>query len=244
MTHRVVSAVVGLVVVALILAACAFAWAVSAKVPVTAGSPAAAPAIPHGVTGDKADCVKCHEIAKLPASHADFTVGDCRSCHGQAGKVGIPHPVDQETADCGKCHSVSADTLPVTHRNFPTSSCEACHDTVPPAVVPHATAGLEERCVTCHGDPALKLGMPADHLTYRVQRCAFCHAGNPKQIQQPPAAGVAALPAPEVTHPVSGAFATCLYCHRIGGKPSLPANHRSFGENTCRFVCHFRSTGK
>ena len=102
MTHRVVSAVVGLVVVVLIVAACAFAWAVSAKVPVTAGSPAAAPAIPHGVTGDKADCVKCHEIAKLPASHADFTVGDCRSCHGQAGMVGIPHPVDR--ADRGLRH--------------------------------------------------------------------------------------------------------------------------------------------
>ena len=151
--------------------------------------------------------------------------------------------MDRQTADCGRCHSVSADTLPVTHRNFPTSSCEACHDTVPAPLVPHATAGLDERCVTCHGDPALELGMPASHLAYRVQRCAFCHAGNPKQIQQPPAAGVAALPAPEVTHPVSGAFATCLYCHRIGGKPSLPANHRSFNENTCRYVCHFRGAG-
>ena len=244
MTHKIVSAVVGLVLVVLIAAACAFAWAVSAKVPVTAGSPAAAAAIPHGVTGDKADCVSCHPVAKLPASHADFNVGDCRSCHGQAGKVGIPHPVDQRTADCGRCHTVSADTLPVTHRNFPTSSCEACHDTVFATMVPHATAGLEERCVTCHGDPALELGMPASHLAFRVQRCAFCHAGNPKQIQQPPAAGVAALQAPKVTHPVSGAFATCLYCHRIGGKPSLPANHRSFGENTCRYVCHFRGAGK
>ena len=244
MTHKIVSAVVGLVLVVLIAAACTFAWAVSARAPVTAGAPAAAPAIPHGVTGDKADCVKCHGTSKLPASHTDFDVGDCRSCHGEPGRAGIPHPVDRQTAACGRCHSASAGTLPVTHRNFPVSSCEACHDTQPPTNVPHATAGLEERCMTCHGDPAQRLGMPASHLTFRVQRCSFCHRAEPNQIQQPPAAGVAALPAPKVTHSVSDAFANCLYCHRIGGKPSLPANHRSFNEDTCRYVCHFREAGK
>ena len=242
MTHKIVSAVVGLVLVVLIAAACAFAWAVSAKTPVRAGSPAAAPAIPHGVTGDKTDCVKCHEIAKLPPSHADFNVGDCRSCHGQAGMVGIPHPVDRQTAVCDTCHSVSADTLPVTHATSPRRAARPA-DAVQATVVPHATAGLEERCVTCHGDPALQLGMPASHLTFRVQRCSFCHTAKPNQVQQPPAQ-VGGAAGAAVTHPVAGAFATCLYCHRIGGKPSLPANHKSFGEKRVRYVCHFRGTGK
>jgi cytochrome c553 len=199
MTHKIVSVVVGLVLLLFVGAALAFAWSVSARAPEMAGRRAA------------------------PA---------------------IPHPVDQATASCGQCHAVTAGTLPVTHRGFPTSSCEACHETLPTRLVPHAAATLEDKCVLCHGDPSLPLGMPASHLSYRVKRCAFCHAADPKRNLQPAAAGMSAQKAPRIKHPVTGAFATCTYCHRAGGQPSLPASHEAFGENTCRFVCHFRSAGK
>jgi len=199
MTHKIVSVVVGLVLLLFVAAALAFAWSVSARAPETAGGPAAA---------------------------------------------AIPHPVDQATASCRQCHTVAAGTLPVTHRDFPASSCEACHETLPTTRVPHAATGLEDKCVLCHGDPSLPLGMPASHLTFRVQRCAFCHAPDPKRGQQPAAAGVSALKAPQINHPVTGAFATCVHCHRAGGQPSLPASHEAFGEDACRFVCHFRGSGK
>jgi hypothetical protein len=77
-----------------------------------------------------------------------------------------------------------------------------------------------------------------------VKRCAFCHPADPKRNQQPAAAGVSALKAPRINHAVTGAFATCVHCHRVGGQPSLPASHEAFGEDTCRFVCHFRAAGK
>ena len=180
MTHKIVSVVVGLVLLLFVGAALAFAWSVSARAPEMAGRQAA------------------------PA---------------------IAHPVDQATASCGQCHAVTAGTLPTT-------------------LVPHAAATLEDKCVLCHGDPSLPLGMPASHVSYRVKRCAFCHAADPKRNLQPEAAGMSAQKAPRIKHPVTGAFATCTYCHRAGGQPSLPASHEAFGENTCRFVCHFRSAGK
>ena len=132
----------------------------------------------------------------------------------------------------------------MTHRDFPTSSCEACHDALPTTRVPHAVTGLEDKCVLCHGDPSLPLGMPAAHLSYRVKRCAFCHAADPRRNRQPAAAGVSAQKAPKIDHPVTGVFADCANCHRAGGQPSLPASHAAFGENTCRFVCHFRGAGE
>lgn len=197
MTHKIVSVVVGLVLLLFVGAALAFAWSVSARAPTTAGRP---------------------EV--------------------------IPHPVDQATASCGQCHTVAPGTLPATHRSFSSSSCEACHDAQPTTRVPHAVAGLEDKCVLCHGDSSLPLGMPASHLSYRVKRCAFCHAADPRRNRRPAAAGVWAQKAPRIKHPVTGAFATCVHCHRAGGQPSLPESHEAFGENTCRFVCHFRSAGK
>lgn len=239
MTHKIVSIVVGLVLLLFIGAALAFSWSVSARAPKQSGS-SAAPSIPHGVTGDKVDCVGCHETAGLPASHASYTIRDCRSCHSRAGMVAIPHPVDEATADCGRCHTIAGGALPVTHRQFPDSSCTACHDTQATPRIPHAAAGLGDKCVLCHGDPSQELGMPASHLSFRVKRCTFCHVADPKQTRQPAAAGESAKKAPDIGHPVKGAFTTCVYCHRVGGQPSMPASHEAFGEDTCRFVCHFR----
>jgi len=199
MTHKIVSAVVGLVLLLFVAAALAFAWSVSARAPETPGG----------------------SVARA-----------------------IPHPVDQATAACRQCHTGAAGTLPVTHREFPTTSCGACHETLPTTPIPHAVAGLEDKCVLCHGDPSLPLGMPASHLAFRVQRCAFCHAPDPRRDSQPAAAGVSAQKAPGIDHPVTGAFATCSYCHRAGGQPSLPASHEAFAEDTCRFVCHFRGAGE
>jgi hypothetical protein len=81
--------------------------------------------------------------------------------------------------------------------------------------------------------------MPSDHVTFKERGCLFCHySDGAKASIEPRPAGAAARARPELTHPVSGAFAHCLYCHRIGSEPSLPANHRAFAEETC-VSCHF-----
>ncbi len=156
----------------------------------------------------------------------------------------MPHPVSAATAACGSCHAAAEGAAPVTHREFSAASCTTCHPAVPATRVPHTLAMGDERCVLCHGDPALELGMPRDHLAYTRQRCSFCHQEDQKRADvQPREAGVSALPAPAIDHPVGGAFATCLHCHRVGSDPSLPASHRAFGGDTCRYLCHLTGGG-
>jgi len=156
----------------------------------------------------------------------------------------VPHPVASANADCGRCHSSATGTAPVTHRDFGDAGCTACHAVRVAVRVPHSVAMGDERCVLCHGDPALELGMPEDHLTMPEKECAFCHAEDARRADvQPAPAGVSALPAPDIDHPVNGAFATCLHCHRVGSEPVLPASHEAFGADTCRFICHLRGSG-
>jgi hypothetical protein len=153
----------------------------------------------------------------------------------------VPHPVAAQSAACGRCHSVADGTAPPTHRRFADDSCTACHAVGPATRVPHTVAMGDTRCVLCHGDPALELGMPADHLTMPEKECTFCHEEDARRAGvQPAPAGVSVLPAPDIDHPVSGAFATCLHCHRVGSEPLLPASHEAFGADTCRFLCHLR----
>lgn len=156
----------------------------------------------------------------------------------------VPHPLTAETVVCRACHSAAGGSMPVTHRDFSDASCTACHTQTPATRVPHTEAMGDGRCVLCHGDPALEYGMPQDHLALGYVSCTFCHQVNATQARvQPQEAGVSALPAPAIAHPINGAFATCLHCHRVGSEPSLPASHRAFGGDTCRYLCHLAGTG-
>ncbi len=167
-----------------------------------------------------------------------------RAPRADGGPPPVPHPVSAETAVCHACHSVAGGSTPVTHRDFSDGSCTACHEREPAARVPHSVAMGDGRCVLCHGDPTLELGMPPDHLEPGLTHCTFCHLEQASKSQvQPQEAGVSALPAPAIGHPVGGAFATCLHCHRVGSEPSLPRSHASFGADTCRYLCHLTGTG-
>ena len=100
------------------------------------------------------------------------------------------------------------------------------------------------RCPLCHGDPGSDFGMPRGHLAFHEKRCSFCHDGDPaKASVQPKPAGESASVKPAMTHPASGAFANCLYCHRIGSKPSLPRSHETFAQQTCQW-CHTRAESR
>ena len=193
MNHKIVSAVVGLILVLFLALSLSFAWAVEARAP---GS------------------------ARL------------------SGRVLIPHPVRGAPADCMRCHASGKTAVPLTHRHFTNDSCLACHNWRPVVLVPHSVSMGDQRCPLCHGDPAQDLGMPQDHLRFTDKNCTFCHnVDADKADVQPRPAGLSANVKPTLTHPVTGAFQNCLYCHRIGGRPSLPANHAAFGQDTCQW-CH------
>ncbi|MDZ4168627.1 MAG: hypothetical protein U1E26_03080 [Coriobacteriia bacterium] len=193
MNHRIVSAVVGLIVAMFVVSAFGFAWAVQVRVPQDAGRAAA------GI---------------------------------------VPHPADARTEDCVGCHTTLAKALPYTHRYFSNGTCFSCHGWRPLGLVPHSLAMGDARCVLCHGDPGQDLGMPKGHLQHSEKRCSFCHRPDPdKATRQPKPAGESLRLKPTLTHPVTGAFANCLYCHRPVGEPSLPASHVAFKQETCTW-CH------
>jgi hypothetical protein len=39
--------------------------------------------VPHGVGGDRADCVRCHTAKNLPSNHGTYASERCRSCHSE-----------------------------------------------------------------------------------------------------------------------------------------------------------------
>ena len=191
MNHRIVSAVVGLIIVMLAGTAFAFAWSIQARVPASAA---------------------------------------------QTIWVTIPHPISARNDACTHCHFGAG--VPPTHRYFTNRACPSCHAPRPITLVPHSASMGNERCPICHGDPDSDYSMPSDHLAFQEKRCLFCHdADGAKASTEPTAVGVAAGVLPRLTHPVIGAFAHCLYCHRIGSKPSLPRSHAYFTEDTCGW-CH------
>jgi hypothetical protein len=150
--------------------------------------------------------------------------------------VTIPHPITARNDSCTACHAGAG--VPLTHRYFTNAACPSCHTPRAIILVPHSVSMGNERCPLCHGDPDSDLGMPRDHLTFHERRCLFCHDGDgAKASIVPRPAGASASVKPPLTHPITGAFVHCLYCHRIGSNPSLPASHESFAEETCVW-CH------
>ena len=242
MTHRIVSIVVGLIVALFVIAALLFAWSVSARAPEPKGLQA--PGIPHSISGGHARCSSCHRADKLPSSHAAYQADTCLSCHQTAGPPAVPHGVTGDTAACGRCHQTGNGGLPLTHREFSADTCAGCHPQQSAVTIPHGVADLEGRCVLCHGESTAPLSMPVSHRAFAGVECVFCHQQAEGQAAvQPSPAGESAKKAPAIRHPLNGLFRDCLSCHQIGGRPSMPASHRGFGADTCRFVCHFRPTG-
>ena len=193
MNHKIVTAVVGLIIVLFVASAFGFAWAVQVRAPQTAG-------------------------------RADAAL--------------VPHPVNEDTKECVGCHVPSTDRIPPTHRYYTSETCLTCHDWRPLRSVPHAVSMGDARCVLCHGDPGQDLGMPRSHLLYTEKRCSFCHAPDPEKVaREPKPAGESLRVKPNLTHPVTDAFENCLYCHRVGGTPSLPESHVAFEQETCTW-CH------
>ena len=85
MNHRIVSAVVGLVLVLFVGSAVLFALGMTPHGGVQAS--AAAPPVPHETTGAYGNCRDCHApggaAAALPATHRSFRAGTCLSCHAR-----------------------------------------------------------------------------------------------------------------------------------------------------------------
>jgi hypothetical protein len=155
----------------------------------------------------------------------------------QSPTTDTPHPVTGANADCIACHARDW-KMPVTHRYFTNDSCRSCHFAKPVVLVPHSVSMGNSRCPLCHGDPDSDFGMPRDHLAFKEKRCLFCHEGSAAHaFTAPRPAGPSSRTKPTLTHPVTGAFAHCLYCHRIGSNPSLPRSHEAFAQETCLW-CH------
>lgn len=196
MTHRVVSAVVGLILLLFVAAALAFAWSVAARAPEPAARSQAGPAVvPHDVEGATADCSRCHKVSEqsLPLTHREFPLGTCANCHAARRPVAIPHTTSMGEDRCVLCHGQTGAPLgmPADHRAYSGLSCAFCHPqdernaTVqpPPAgesakrapATRHAVTGIFEDCLTCHevgGRPP----MPDSHLGFGADTCRFvCH---------------------------------------------------------------------
>jgi cytochrome c553 len=195
-THKVVSAVVGVIVLLFVAAAVAFAWSVAARAPEATAQAQAGPAdVPHGIEAAAADCSRCHRVSEgsLPLTHREFPLGACANCHALRRPVAIPHTVSMGEDRCVLCHGEAGAPLgmPADHRSYEGVSCVFCHPQnerrasvqPPPAgesakqapPVRHAVTGIFKDCLTCHevdGRPP----MPASHLGFGGDTCRFvCH---------------------------------------------------------------------
>ncbi len=149
-----------------------------------------------------------------------------------------PHADTRRTERCLECHTTEQATIPVTHRHFSVSTCEWCHTPARRVLVPHSITMGDVRCPLCHSDPDRDHGVPANHLGYKTDECLLCHPVDAQYYSRKPApAGLALSYAAPIPHQTDGLFEDCTYCHQIGERRSLPANHRDFAMETCT-DCH------
>lgn len=112
---------------------------------------AAAPAVPHAIDGDWAQCATCHAVGggmkPMPASHQAFTPEQCLTCHqaqtaaGETPAAGaappvaappiVPHQITGDWAQCTLCHAVGSGMkpMPTSHEAFAVEQCLTCHQT-------------------------------------------------------------------------------------------------------------------
>ena len=83
MSHRIVSAVVGLVLLLFVGSASLFGLGMTP--PRVSRAAARVPPLPHGATGSFASCRDCHApgaaVPPLPATHRTFLDEGCVTCH-------------------------------------------------------------------------------------------------------------------------------------------------------------------
>ena len=106
MTHKIVSVVVGLVLLLFVGAALAFAWSVSARAPERRRTGQAAPADPASGRPATASCGQCHSVAAgtLPVTHRDFPTSSCEACHDALPTTRVPHAAAGLEDQCVLCH--------------------------------------------------------------------------------------------------------------------------------------------
>ena len=191
MNHRIVNAVVGVIIVMLLGTALAFAAAIQARVP--ASLRVSVPAsIPHPVTGRNADCTSCHSGAGVPLTHRYFITASCPSCHPSRAIIEVPHSIAMGNSHCPLCHGDTNSDLgmPEDHLAFKEKHCLFCHvvdgrkatrEPVPAgesaAVKPaltHPVDGAFRHCLYCHrigSNPSL----PRSHEAFTQETCGWCH---------------------------------------------------------------------
>lgn len=149
-----------------------------------------------------------------------------------------PHPQTRRTAVCSDCHHPADGTIPITHRYYGPASCAGCHPRALAVLVPHSVAMGDARCPLCHGDPERDHGIPSAHLRYETDECLLCHPVDARHYaKRPSPAGLSLSYAAPIPHQTDALFKDCTYCHQIGQRDSLPANHRDFALETC-IDCH------
>jgi len=191
--HRIVSAVVVVIVALFVSASVLFAWS-AATVDPSEGATAFAQNNPHPASRRTDSCRDCHTTASdtLPVTHRNFDVRTCASCHRPALRVLVPHSIAMGDARCPLCHGDPARDLgmPANHVRYKTKECLLCHPVDPDhydekpapaglsrsyaAPLPHATDGIFKDCAYCHH---IEWGrsLPASHRDFAVETCLDCH---------------------------------------------------------------------
>lgn len=225
MNYRLTHTLVGIVTVALISAAIAFSFVVTAYNRAGAEAPESRSAIPtigHPVDDSMADCARCHVPGQdgLPPSHATYGAATCLTCH----PVAEASPLEDEGA--------ASTALPAgTQSPEATAPAAAGQATEGPqeaqaGPVPHPAVESYVNCVDCHAIGG-NLSMPQDHAGYTNEVCTGCHTG-------PAAEATGGGVGPSVPHEVTGSYANCEACHAPDtGHLAVPENHAGFTTETC-----------
>jgi transcription elongation factor Elf1 len=190
--HRIVSTLVVVIVALFAVAAAAFTWTASATAPLTGA--AAAPGNPHPPARRTESCMECHsaELGTIPATHRNFSLKTCESCHQTIEAVRVPHSVAMGDSRCPLCHGEPARDfgMPAGHLQYKTEECLLCHPVSadnydkepepaglsksPANVTPHVLDGVFEDCDYCH-HTELQSTLPESHKDFALDTCDECH---------------------------------------------------------------------
>ncbi len=194
MNHRIVSAVVVIIVALFLAAAGLFTWALAVVAP-PRDALSAAPDNPHPVTRRTESCLECHRTDRdtIPVTHRNYAVQTCGSCHKQAVRVLVPHSVAMGDVRCPLCHGDPGrdQGVPESHLSYETDECLLCHpvdsdhydkEPAPAGLaasyavpIPHGTEGYFEDCSYCH-QVGERRTLPDNHRDFALETCTDCHA--------------------------------------------------------------------
>jgi len=190
--HRIVSTLVVVIVALFVVAAAAFTWTATSVAPLVGAS--AAPSNPHPPARRTEACMDCHSVATgtIPATHRNFSLETCGSCHQQAEAVRVPHSIAMGDSRCPLCHGEPARDfgMPVGHLQYKTGECLLCHPVSadhygkepgpaglsksPADSTPHGLDGVFENCDYCH-HVERRSTLPESHKDFALDTCEECH---------------------------------------------------------------------